>query len=96
MKLMTCPLNGVRNISEFVYGGEVSNMLDPNTCSEREWAEYLFMENNTRGVIREWWLHVPSSYWFIAERDTVSNEIIKTYPASEIYKHRIDYPDTLI
>ena len=95
MKLMTCPLNGVRNISEFVYGGEVSDMPDPNTCSEREWAEYIFMENNTRGVVREWWLHVPSSYWFIAERDTATNEIIKTYPASDIYRQRIEFPDTL-
>ena len=94
MKLMTCPLNGVRNISEFVCGGEVIDMPDPNNCNDREWADYIFMENNTRGVVREWWLHVPTSYWFIAERDTTSNEIIKTYPASEVYNQRIDYPDT--
>jgi len=24
MKLMTCPLNGLRNINEFIFGGEVT------------------------------------------------------------------------
>ena len=95
MKIMNCPLNGARNISEFVCGGEVIDMPDPDSCSDREWADHLFMENNTRGVVREWWLHVPSSYWFIAERDTATNEIIKTYPASDIYRQRIEFPDTL-
>ena len=91
MKLMTCPLNGVRNISEFVCGGDVLDMPDPNTCSDREWADYLFMEENTKGMVREWWIHAASSYWFIAERNTETNEIIKTYPASEIYNQRIDF-----
>ncbi len=26
MKILTCPLNGPRNIAEFVYGGEVTAM----------------------------------------------------------------------
>ena len=96
MKLMTCPLNGVRNISEFICGGEISDMPDPNNCTDREWADYLFMEENTKGRVREWWMHAASSYWFIAERNTETNEIIKTYPASEIYKQRIDFigPDS--
>ncbi len=91
MKLMTCPLNGIRNISEFVYGGEVLEMLDPSICSDRAWADYLFMEKNTKGVVKEWWMHEASSYWFIAERNAETNEIIKTYPSSEIYSLRIDY-----
>ena len=37
----------------------------------------MFLENNTAGVIREWWCHVPTSFWFIAERNTVTDEIIK-------------------
>ena len=85
MKLMTCPLNGARNITEFVYGGEVKEMPDPNCCSDRDWAGYLFMEENKKGIVREWWMHVPSSYWFIAERDTATDEITRTCPASEIY-----------
>lgn len=84
MKIMNCPLNGPRNISEFVYGGEVKQMPDHKTCSDREWAEYVFYHNNGTGVVREWWLHAPSGYWFIAERHRVSGEISRTYDASEL------------
>ena len=84
MKLMPCPLNAPRNIDEFAYGGEVVEEPDPRRCSDREWADYLFLTDNAAGVVREWWYHVPSAYWFIAERDTVSDEIVRTYPASEL------------
>ena len=78
-------MNGVRNISEFVCGGEVVDMPDPQTCSDREWADYLFMEKNTKGMVREWWMHSASSYWFIAERNTETNEILTTYPAAQLF-----------
>ena len=91
MKIMNCPLNGPRNILEFVWGGEVKAMPDPAKCSDAEWAEYTFLENNTAGIVREWWCHVPSSYWFIAERNTVTDEILKTYPASEVFRARRDF-----
>ena len=91
MKIMTCPLNGPRNISEFAWGGELKTMPDPLTCSDDEWAEYVFLENNTAGVVREWWCHLPTSYWFIAERNTVTEEIIRTYPAGEVFNRRVDF-----
>ena len=91
MKIMTCPLNGPRNISEFAHGGEVVIEPDPNRCSDDDWADYVFLENNVAGVVREWWCHVPSAYWFIAERDTVSDEILRTYPASDVFKERVEY-----
>jgi len=86
MKIMDCPLNGPRNISEFACRGEVKAMPDPDTASDRDWADYLFMQSNPAGVVHEWWIHLPSSYWFIAERDTVTGEIIKTYPPDELFK----------
>lgn len=91
MKVMHCPLNGPRNISEFVHGGEVREMPDPNNCSDREWADYVFYAYNGAGVVREWWLHAPSSYWFIAERHMVSDEIIRTYDPSEIFTQRVEF-----
>ena len=91
MKIMNCPLNGPRNISEFVWGGEVKPLPDETKLSDREWAEYVFLENNTAGVVREWWCHVPTSFCFIAERNTVTDEIVKTYPASEVFKARVDF-----
>ena len=91
MKMMPCPMNGLRNITEFICGGEVEDMPDPTTGSDHEWAEYLFIENNTKGIVREWWMHTPTSYWFIAERNTATEVIIKTYPASELYAQRIEF-----
>jgi sarcosine oxidase subunit delta len=78
---MVCPLNGPRDISEFVYGGEVRQAPDTATCSDETWADYLFMRANRAGVVREWWLHEPSGLWFIAERDTVRDLVIRTYEA---------------
>ena len=86
MKIIDCPLNGPRNISEFACRGEVKTMPDPDACSDGEWADYLFMEANPAGQIREWWIHLPSSYWFIAERNTVTGEILKTYPPDALFK----------
>ena len=87
MKIMPCPLNGPRNISEFVCGGEVEAMPGP-AGSDAAWADYVFKPANRRGVAREWWFHVATAYWFIAERDTASDEILKTYPPSEVFAER--------
>ncbi len=90
MKLMHCPLNGWRNIGEFVYGGDVVVAPAPEASNE-EWADWVFMQDNLPGTAREWWLQSPSSYWFIAERDIVNDVILRTYPASEVFAERIDY-----
>ena len=79
MKLMTCPVNGQRAISEFAYGGEVREMPDPATASDQAWAEYVFNRSGVRGVKREWWCHTPSGVWFIAERDTTTDIVLRTY-----------------
>jgi sarcosine oxidase, subunit delta len=92
MKILNCPLNGPRNISEFVWGGEVKLMPDPAGCTDRGWADYVFIENNAAGYVREWWCHVPTSFWFIAERNTVTDEIIRTYPASDLFGQRVEIP----
>jgi sarcosine oxidase subunit delta len=79
MKLMTCPVNGVRVISEFVCGGELRGMPDPAAVSDADWADYVFNRNSSPAVKQEWWCHTPSGVWFIAERDTASDTIQRTY-----------------
>jgi sarcosine oxidase subunit delta len=78
MKLMTCPLNGPRNISEFVCAGDVKAMPDPAAASDATWTDYLFLEDNIAGEVHEWWLHAPTNYWFIARRNTITDEILET------------------
>ena len=79
MKILTCPLNGPRNISEFTYGGEFKHMPDPASCSDAEWADYVFNRNGAPGIKQEWWCHTPSNTWFIAERDTEKDRVLRTY-----------------
>ena len=90
MKTLNCPLNGPRNIAEFAYGGEVKQMPAPG-AEARDWAAYVFIEKNTRGVVREWWIHLPTSYWFIAERNTETNEVVSTYPADEVFTEKVEF-----
>jgi len=80
MKLMPCPLNGLRNISEFVYGGTVLETADPAVEDDAAWADHIFGPHTPPGIVREWWCHVASGYWFIAERNTVTDQILRTFP----------------
>lgn len=81
MKQLRCPLNGLRNISEFTYGGEFHPMPEPKTSDDRTWAEHLFFHDNPAGVVIEWWCHTPSAYWFLAERDTRTDVVLRTFAA---------------
>jgi len=85
MKILTCPVNGPRNITEFVWGGEVKPMPNAATATDREWTDYLFMEPNTAGEIYEWWLHAPTNTWFIARRDTRSDAVLETMTADAYF-----------
>ena len=80
MKIMPCPLNGPRNISEFLCHGEVDPGPDPSSCDDRAWTDHLFVERNSAGVVREWWCHLPSGYWFVADRDRTTGDILTAYP----------------
>ncbi len=79
MKIMPCPINGPRPIQEFQFGGELRDMPDPQQASDDQWADYIFNRTGEPGVKREWWYHVPSGTWFVAERDNVTDTILRTY-----------------
>jgi len=84
MKQLRCPLNGVRPIEEFAYGGEVRSAPDPEACSDEQWMDHLFNRNGSAAIKREWWYHVASGYWFIAERDTQRDVVIHTYSVERL------------
>ena len=79
MKLMKCPINGIRPIQEFAYGGPFRPMPSPKEATDGEWANYVFHRSGEPDVKKEWWYHIASGTWFIAERDTLKDEIIRTY-----------------
>jgi sarcosine oxidase subunit delta len=79
MKILTCPVNGPRPISEFAYGGELREMPDPASASDATWSDYVFNRSSVPCVKLEWWCHTASGVWFIAERDTASDVVLRTF-----------------
>ena len=91
MFLIQCPWCGERDESEFTYGGEagIKRPLQPDTLSDSEWADYLFMRKNPRGQHFELWNHSSGCRrWFEAERDTVTYKIAAT--ARVLQKDKVD------
>ena len=86
MLRIPCPYCGVRDQSEFQFGGEAALVRPaaPESASDSEWADYLFYRNNVKGVHLERWLHsFGCRQWFLVERDTVSHEIRSSRPLAE-------------
>ena len=83
MKLIPCPLNGLRPEDEFVCGGRI-RAVPPPDAPDSAWRDYLFFDDNLPGEMWEWWCHLPSSFWFAARRDTVRDEILETREVAEI------------
>ena len=82
MLLIKCPWCGERDETEFSYGGDatIKRPIDPETLDDKQWADYLFMRKNTRGLFLEQWNHsLGCRQWFLVERNTVTYEITKTF-----------------
>ena len=79
MKLLYCPNIGERPLQEFIFGGEVRSMPDPDTATDDEWADYVYNRVGEPGVRKEWWYHIASGSWFIAERDNQRDQFIRSY-----------------
>ncbi|GAA1770227.1 hypothetical protein GCM10009712_17730 [Pseudarthrobacter sulfonivorans] len=83
MLLISCPNCGSRDETEFHYGGQahVAYPENPNELNDREWAEFLFYRDNTKGAFAERWLHSTGCrQWFNMLRDTVTYDIQAVYP----------------
>lgn len=76
--LLECPHCGRRDVAEFRYQGEVTRRPG-SSPSLRELNEYVYFRDNVAGVQREWWYHrAGCGLWFVAERDTRTNEVVRT------------------
>ena len=76
--LLTCPHCGRRPVDEFRYQGEVTRRPGP-VATLRELTDYVYFRDNVAGVQREWWYHrTGCKAWFVAERDTRTNEVLRT------------------
>jgi len=86
MLQIQCPWCGPRDESEFSFGGEahIVRPLQPESLDDAEWADYLFMRKNTKGLHPEQWCHTAGCRrWFNVVRDTISNDIHSVYRPGE-------------
>lgn len=77
MQRFPCPFCGLRDETEFHYGGEAGNDRPEPAAevSDAGWAEYLHFETNPKGRSREIWVHLCCGEFFLLERDTVTHEV---------------------
>jgi sarcosine oxidase subunit delta len=74
---LNCPNCGPRPVDEFAYYGEVTRR-PTGAPTLRELTDYVYFRDNAAGVQREWWQHrTGCGEWFLAERDTRTNEVLK-------------------
>jgi len=86
MLLITCPHCGPRDEIEFSYGGEahIARPVGSETMTDAQWADYLFMRKNPKGVHFERWYHARGCRrWLNVARHTVTHEILAVYRMGE-------------
>lgn len=81
MVLLHCPNCKDRNINEFVTRHELNpRPSDPMQTDDAQWSDYLYLQDNESGIQTEWWFHrAGCELWFLAERDTRTNRVLRTY-----------------
>ncbi len=82
MLQISCPWCGERDETEFRYGGQahVPYPSDPDALDDAEWAQYLFVRDNPKGLFAERWSHSASCRrWFNVLRDTATHEVLASY-----------------
>jgi sarcosine oxidase subunit delta len=86
VQLIECPWCGPREEVEFHYGGQAHVTYPPNAAalSDEQWAQYLFVRDNTRGLFAERWVHtVGCRRWFNAVRNTATHRFHHIYRLDE-------------
>ena len=90
MMLIECPFCGPRDETEFSCGGEahIVRPLAENKISDADFADYLFMRDNPKGLFLERWRHSAGCRrWFNMARDTVSHDVVEVYPMGALPKN---------
>jgi sarcosine oxidase, subunit delta len=86
MLLINCPYCGERPEIEFVHGGQahIARAARPAELSDEEWASFLYVRDNVRGIHAERWRHTHGcARFFNALRDTTTDHFIATYCVGE-------------
>jgi methylglutamate dehydrogenase subunit B len=74
-----CPWCGLRDQTEFTYGGDgrLDRPEPAETTPIPAWVDYIYLRDNPRGPHDELWHHSAGCrQWFQVRRDTATHEII--------------------
>ena len=86
MLRIPCPWCGVRDETEFRYGGQahIARPEAPDALTDEAWADFLFMRDNPKGELAERWVHSAGCRrWFNIRRHTVTHEVVAVYRIGE-------------
>lgn len=86
MLRIECPYCGVRDFTEFHYGGDASRKM-PDLADENtdHWTEYVMFRDNPMTSHAEYWQHHSGCrQWIRIIRNTVSHVIESVTPAREV------------
>jgi heterotetrameric sarcosine oxidase delta subunit len=77
--LIPCPNCGERSVYEFRFGGEHRAPWASDSATA-ESVDYRYHRANVAGEQTEWWFHRSGCrQWFQAIRNTVSNQVLRTF-----------------
>lgn len=86
MLLIPCPFCGPRPELEFRHAGQahIARAVDPSSLSDEDWAAFLYLRDNERGMHAERWRHVHGcARFFNVLRNTATDEIHASYKTGE-------------
>ncbi len=86
MLRIQCPYCGVRDFTEFVYGGDASKQIpDLADRNVHRWTDYVMFRDNPKAMHAEYWQHQSGCrQWLRVIRNTVTHAIDSVTPAREV------------
>lgn len=82
MFIIKCPYCGERDQTEFKNGGEahINRPEWRDEMSDAEWADFVFLRENKKGIIAERWNHTAGcGKWFNALRNNATDKFLAFY-----------------
>jgi len=86
MFVIDCPYCGPRDQSEFSYAHEahIARPTNAPEMSDAEWAQFVFLRKNTKGLYAErWWHAAGCRKFFNMLRNTATDQIHAVYRIGE-------------
>jgi sarcosine oxidase subunit delta len=84
MLLIDCPHCGRRPEIEFRNMGEAHVARPDPAATDPQWAAFLYLRTNSKGLIAERWRHLHGcGRFFNAVRHTVSDRFVTTYKVGD-------------